>query len=167
MHAPTPFLRLEAVPAPDVWQARTILTDYAAGARSTATVMLRAGGLRAGDVAGLAVFGRPHAWLGVKRGTVGRTLVQFDERTGTTTDIPLRASRVWLRVECDFTLNAAAFSYSTNGTRFTRIGLPCDLHGGTTGCPSVPRSLFCYSTKTRGTAGHAEFGAYVVTIEPA
>ena len=105
MRDPFGFVRLDALPAPDVWHAPTALTLYAVGPRSTVTVALNVAGLRAGDIAGLALFNRPYAWLGAERGSAGLTLARFDERGGTTSRVRIRDLRVWLRAECDFVRN--------------------------------------------------------------
>ena len=83
------------------------------------TVTLDAAGLKPGDVAGLALFNRPYAWIGVERGDEGLTLAQFDEVSGKSRVAhPLKSARVWLRADCDFVKNIASFRYSTDGKTY-------------------------------------------------
>jgi beta-xylosidase len=116
------FLRLHSLPAPDLWHARNTLTQRAIGPRSTPTAVLKTGGMRIGDVAGLALFNWPYAWIGVSRDSAGLTLEQYDRSTDRSIRHPLFAARVWLRADCDFLTEKARFSYSTDGERFEPIG---------------------------------------------
>jgi xylan 1,4-beta-xylosidase len=72
------YLRLHALPAPDLWWARNTLTQRAIGPRSSPTVVLETAGMHPGDVAGLALFNWPYAWIGVRRDSTGFTIEQFD-----------------------------------------------------------------------------------------
>ena len=94
---PLPLIRLRALPAPDVWHARNTVTLYAVEPRSVVTVTLIAAALKRGDVAGLALFERPYAWLGVECMGGNLRLVHFDERSRTMRRVPLGTLRVWLR----------------------------------------------------------------------
>ena len=92
-------MRLHSLPAPDFWTARNTLTQRAVGPRSSATTLLDAGGMRAGDVAGLALLNRPYAWIGVRRTADGLALQQYDQTVDSTAAAPLPRTRVWLRVD--------------------------------------------------------------------
>ncbi len=159
------YLRLHALGAPDLWRARNTLTQRAIGPRSTVTAVLDAAGLKAGDVAGLALFNRPYAWIGVGRGDAGLRLTVFDEVTGKSSDAPLGSARVWLRAECDFVKNTATFDYSTDGTTFTPIGQPHVMAYGLITFQGVRNSLFAYHT-TGGEGGFADFDGIEVKEEP-
>lgn len=156
------FLRLHALPSSDLWRARNTLTQRAIGPRSTVTVVLDTKGMKTGDVAGLALFNRPYAWLGVESGSV--TL--FDEVTGETArGAPVKTSRVWLRAACDFMANKAAFSYSTDGKNYVPIGQPHTMAYGLITFQGVRYSLFAYN-KGEGDGGYADFDSIAVKEEP-
>ena len=155
------FLRLHALPSPDLWRARNTLTQRAVGPRPTVTVVLETKGLKSGDVAGLALFNRPYAWLGVESGSV--TL--FDEVTGDTARVPVTTSRVWLRADCDFIANKAAFSYSTDGKKYVPIGQPHTMAYGLITFQGVRYSLFAYN-KGEGETGYADFDSIEVKEDP-
>jgi len=116
------FLRLHALPARDLWRAKNTLTQRAIGPQSEPTAILETTGMRPGDVAGLALFNFPYAWIGVRRDSAGFWLEQFDQRTDSTVRLPLDAPRVWLRADCDFLTERARFSWSTDGKRFVPVG---------------------------------------------
>ena len=152
------FLRLHSLHAPDFWWARNTLTQRAIGPRSTPTAILETGGMRAGDVAGLALLNRPYAWIGVRRADDGDWLEQFDQLTGDTARVRLRTGRVWLRADCDFLTEQASFSYSTDGTRFRPLGKPFGMIFQLKTFQGVRYSLFHYNARG-GAGGHADFDA--------
>jgi hypothetical protein len=121
--------------------------------------------MKPGDVAGLALFNRPYASLGVERNSNGFTLVLFDEVTGGTARTPVSGTRVWLRAECDFLRNKATLLYSTDGMSYRRIGLPHTMAYGLITFQGVRYSLFSYNTHPGGEGGHADFDAVEVKEE--
>jgi hypothetical protein len=150
------WLRLHSLPAPDFWLARNTLTQRAVGPRSSATTLLDAAGMRADDVAGLALLERPYAWIGVRRTAAGMTLQQYDQTVDSTAAVPLRATRVWLRADCDFLTERAHFSFSTDGTRWTPLGRPFTMVFQLKTFQGVRFGLFHFNThRVRG--GVADF----------
>lgn len=122
----------------DLYRARNTLTHRIQGPTSTATVQLDHTAMRDGDRAGLALLRDSSAWIGVKRdgGTARVVMVNglsMDgswNTTGTGVEVAstaVPAGSVWLRATADIRPGAArsgTFSYSTDGTRFTRLGPP-------------------------------------------
>lgn len=120
----------------DLYWARNTLTHRIQGPTSTATVQLDHTAMRDGDRAGLALLRDSSAWIGVKRddGTTrlvmvnGLTMEGNWNTTGAGTEAAsatLSGSRVWLRANADIrpgTRRPGTFSYSTDGTAFTRLG---------------------------------------------
>jgi beta-xylosidase len=155
------YLRLHALPATSLWDARNTLTQRSIGPRSVPTTVLDTSAMKDHDVAGLALFNRPYAWIGVERSNGKASLVQFDEQTNRTTRVDLRASRVWLRAECDFLTEKAHFAYSTNGKEFIRFGEPLTMVFQLATFQGVRYALFSYNTaNARG--GAADFDAFSV-----
>jgi beta-xylosidase len=152
------FLRLHSLPAPDFWWARNSLTQRAIGPRSAPTTVLETGGMRAGDVAGLALLDHPYAWIGMHRDSSGLSVEQFDQTTGRTVRQPLDVARVWLRAECDFLTERARFSYSTDGTHFTPLGDAFTMVFQLTTFQGVRYALFHYNTGG-APGGYADFDA--------
>jgi hypothetical protein len=151
------FLRLNALQASDLLSARNTLTQRSIGPRSTPTVVLDASGLKPGGAAGLALFNRPYAWVGVTVDDEGPALTQVTEEAGHTTRIALASARVWLRAECDFLKEEARFSYSTNGKTFEPIGAPFRMVFQLMTFQGVRYALFSFNT--RAAAGYADFDA--------
>jgi beta-xylosidase len=155
------FLRLHSLPAPDLWRARNTLTQRAIGPRSTPTAVLETAGMRPGDVAGLALFNWPYAWIGAHRDSAGLSLEQYDRDTDRTVRLPLSAGRVWLRADCDFLTEKARFSYSTDGKRFEPLGDEFTMVFQLKTFQGVRYSLFHYNLLgARG--GYADFDAMTV-----
>ena len=167
MCQPFGFVRLDALPARAVWHARTALGLYAVGPRSTVTVALNVAGLRAGDIAGLALFNRPYAWLGAERGSAGLTIARFDERGGTTSRVRMLDLRVWLQAECDFVRSEVVLRYSTDGRRYAMIGHPHAIEGRPIGADGIECALFACNTKAEAEGGHAEFDSFLMITESA
>jgi beta-xylosidase len=155
------YLRLHALPAPELWWARNTLTQRAVGPRSSPTAVLETAGMRPGDVAGLALVNFPYAWIGVRRDSTGSTLDQFDQTTGRTERRPLRGTRVWLRAECDFLTEKARFSYSTDGAHFVPLGGEFTMVFQLRTFQGVRYGLFHYNAGG-APGGHADFDAMTV-----
>jgi beta-xylosidase len=140
----------------DLYWARNTLPHRILGPTSTATVQLDHTTMRDGDRAGLALLRDSSAWIGIKRdgGTTrlvmvnGLTMEGNWNTTGTGTEAAgatLSGSRVWLRANADIrpgTGRPGTFSYSTDGTTFTRLGPACSLvtTGGSSWATASPSS---------------------------
>jgi xylan 1,4-beta-xylosidase len=118
------FLRLHALPADNLWNARNTLTQRSVGPHSIPTVVMDATGLVPGDVAGLALFIQPDAWIGLTRNERGLTLIQHDGQTMREELRPSPSGRVWLRADCGYDSQLARFSYSNDGKAFQAVGKP-------------------------------------------
>lgn len=159
--------RLDALPALDVWHARTALTLYAVTPWCRVTVALGAAGLACGDSAGLAIFIRPYAWLGVECGHDGMTVSLYTERSGHTRRVPLTREHLWLRADCDVVRRRATFHYSLDGLRYASIGEPYLLGDGRGSTGAIPCSLFSCATAGLGSGGWAECHSFLANAEPA
>ena len=153
-------LRLRALAATSLWDARNTLTQRAIGPRSSPIAVLDISSMQDDDVAGLALFNRPYAWIGVERSNGTTSIVQFDEQTGRTARAELRGSRVWLRADCDFLSERAHFSYSTDGKTFAPLGEPLTMVFQLTTFQGVRYALFNFNT--RGEGGSADFDSFKV-----
>ncbi len=156
-------LRLHSLPAKNFWWARNTLTQRAIGPASTVTVQLGTAGMKANDVAGLALLNLPYAWLGVVRSADGTLVVrQFDQNGGQTTDLSLSSDRFWLRAECDFDSEQAIFSYSIDGQKFTPIGQPMKMVFQLKTFQGIRYSLFHFNSGGAA-GGYADFDNFSVS----
>ncbi|HEX3747752.1 MAG TPA: glycoside hydrolase 43 family protein [Bryobacteraceae bacterium] len=150
------FLRLHALPATNLWDARNTLTQRGIGPRSIPTAVMDTAGLKTGDEAGFALLIQPDAWIGVEKAESGAVLVQHDGQTMRDQRIPLTASRVWLRADCEYVTQLARFSYSTDGAVFHDIGEPFRMVTIGVTFQGVRYALFSFH-RGEGAAGFADF----------
>lgn len=139
------FLRLHSLAAPSFWEARNSLTQRAIGPESTATAVMDTSGMKAGDVAGLALLNLPYIWLGVKRDGDRYSVELYEQNEGKSISEPLGQSRIHLRVHCDFDRDIGQFSYSMNGREFKKIGEEFQLPFQLKTFQGVRYSLFHYN----------------------
>jgi beta-xylosidase len=154
-------LRLTALPAASLGDARNTLTQRSIGPRSLPIAVLDTSALRDGDVAGLALFNRPHAWIGVERVNGKSRVTQFDELTERAQSRDIDAAKIWLRADCDFITERATFSYSFDGKDFVPLGEPFTMVFQLGTFQGVRYSLFAYNT-AGADGGTASFDSFRV-----
>jgi beta-xylosidase len=164
-------MRLACLPAPaaaSLYDAPNLLLQKFTGPAFTATTVLDfAGTARAGDEAGLIVFGYSYAWIGVRRSAGGARLVQVSnveaskpgvEREVATIAAP--SGKVFLRATVA-TDAKCRFAYSLDGQTFTPFGEEVQATVGRWVGAKV--GLFAANagsgpaTEAAATAGHADF----------
>jgi xylan 1,4-beta-xylosidase len=155
------FLRLHSLPAAELMAARNTLTQRSIGPISIPTVVMDTNGMEAGDVAGLALFNAPYAWIGVSRGAEDSNIIQFNQLTGKTESAPFKGTRVWLRTHCDFLKEKARFSYSTDGEKFETMGDEFTMIFQLKTFQGIRYSLFNYNTGGKE-GGYADFDKFTV-----
>ena len=155
------YLRLHALPATSLWDARNTLTQRSIGPRSIPTAVIDVSGLQPGDLAGFALLIQPDAWLGIQKDENGLTLVQHDGQTMMDQRTPLPGPRVWLRADCDYITQLARFSFSTDGATFQSVGEPFRMVGIGSVFQGVRYSLFSFH-RGDGEGGFADFDSFHV-----
>jgi hypothetical protein len=154
-------LRLDALPAASLLQARNTLTQRSIGPRSSPIAVLDTSAMRDGDVAGLALFNRPYAWIGVER-TAGKTRVaRFDELSGRVEHRDIDGTKIWLRADCDFLTERATLSYSLDGKNYSPVGEPVTLVFQLGTFQGIRYSLFAYNG-AGAQGGTASFDSFEV-----
>ncbi|WP_405933998.1 glycoside hydrolase 43 family protein [Streptomyces longwoodensis] len=150
----------------DLYWARNTLTHRIQGPTSTATAQLDHSGMRNGDRAGLALLRDASAWIGVRRDgdttrvvmVNGLTMDSSWNTTGTGTEVAsasVAGSSVWLRATADIrpgAVRSATFSYSVDGTTFTRLGPAFPLGNDWRFFMGYRFALFNYATQALGGA---------------
>lgn len=155
------FLRLHTSAAPDFWRAHNTLTQRAVGPQSTPTAILETGGLKPGDVAGLALLNLPWAWIGVRCGPEGLMVEHFNQLTGKTERRAFTGSRIWLRAQCDFLREIATFSYGEDGMTFQPLGGEVTLVFQLKTFQGVRYSLFAFNDGG-APGGYADFDRFAL-----
>jgi beta-xylosidase len=150
------FLRLHALPATSLWDARNTLTQRGIGPHSIPTLVMETAGLQSGDRAGLALLIQPDAWIGVEKGSNGMQLIQHDGQSMKDQSVPLTASREWLRADCEYVTQLAQFSYSTDGKNYQNLGEPFRMVTIGVTFQGVRYALFNYH-RGGGDEGFADF----------
>ena len=154
-------LQLNALKATSLWDARNTLTQRSIGPRSSPITVLDISAMRDGDVAGLALFNRPYAWIGVERVAGQARIAQFDDLTGRIERRDIRSTRVWLRADCDFLTERATFSYSLDGKKYSPLGEPFTMVFQLGTFQGIRYSLFAYHTGA-ASGGTAAFDSFAV-----
>jgi beta-xylosidase len=155
------FLRLHSLPAESFWWARNTLTQRAIGPESTVTAVLETAGMKPGDVAGLALLELPYAWIGVARTDEGLEMRHYDQIADETTSESVEAERLWFRAHCNFDVDKATFSFSTDGETFKQVGSEFTLVYQLTTFQGVRYSLFNYNA-SGSAGGFADFDSITV-----
>jgi beta-xylosidase len=152
----------------DLYQARNTLTHRIPGPASSATIELDPAEMRDGDRAGLAMFRNESAWIGVKREN-GKFFVamndhlSMDESWKTknkgveAASRPVSSGKIWLRAAVDVRPGAersAQFSYSTDGSTFTPLGVPFVLNMDWRYFMGYRYAIFNYATQASGGKVH-------------
>lgn len=140
--------------------ARNTLTQRTFGPKSTGVTALETGGMKDGDVAGLAAFQAKYGFVGVKMSGNSKSIVMVNASSGSMTEVagvPLSQNRVYLKVLCDFTnqTDKAYFSYSLDGNNWTSIGNTLQMSYTLPHFMGYRFALFNYATKSAG--GYADF----------
>lgn len=155
------YLRLNSLPAKDFWNARNTLTQRAIGPESVVTTEIDVKGLKAGDVAGLALLNWPYATLGISKKETGFSITQYNQQTGESQAERIDASRLFLRASCNFDTEKAQFSYSIDGKNFYNIGAEFIMVFQLRTFQGIRYSLFNYNT-TGVNGGFADFNNFDV-----
>ncbi|MFC0533633.1 family 43 glycosylhydrolase [Phytohabitans kaempferiae] len=160
-------LRLQtATVTNDLYSARNTLTHRIQGPTSTATIELDYSTMANGDRAGLAMLRDQSAWIGVRREngayrvsmTNGLTMNSSWATTGTGAEqasAAVSGGRIWLRVNADIRPGSgrqATFSYSTNGSTFTRLGPAFTLNNAWQFFMGYRFGIFNHATQSLGGA---------------
>jgi len=118
------YMRLRATKATELNHARNLLTQRVQGPASEATARIDYSGLKNGDLAGLAVFQSPFAYLAIRRRSEGDKIVMVDDGKIVAEESLPSGHSIWLRATVDAKDFTASFAYSPDGNRFTTIGKP-------------------------------------------
>ncbi|MBN2030682.1 glycoside hydrolase 43 family protein [bacterium] len=178
------FLRLKTASVTDsLPNARNTLTQrmfacYSDTLASLATAKMDFGGMKDGDVAGLAVFQTPYAWIGVQKSNGKYTLMMvnngkvIDSRAIEGKTIYLRASAIHGsgaayyfdgRNQAPGT-GDASFSYSLDNKTFVRLGNKLPMKFSLKIFTGNKFCLFNYATKEKG--GSADFDWFRTEAAP-
>ena len=154
------FLRLHTAKVVSALpEARNTLTQrmFAYYSKSTPTIgvtKMDVGNMKDGDVAGLAVFQKPYAYIGVKRDGSSKYIVMVNN--GKVIDsAAVKGTTVYLRTHAYYGTSLASFDYSYDGKSFTPLGDKLHMKFSLRIFTGNKFCLFNYATKALG--GYADF----------
>ena len=154
-------LRLNTMPAKDLYWAKNTLTQRGIGPVSIAPVTLDASHLKEGDIAGLGLLNIPYEWVGVTVRNGKSILSYYDLGKDKTIESPLMKSEIYLRITGDFEHEWAQFSFSMDGVNFQNIGNKLVVPYQTKTFQGARYALFAFNQKER-MGGYAEFDDFRV-----
>lgn len=121
------YLRLStAKVVTNLRDARNTLTQrifafYSRTVPTNATVKMEIDSMQDGDVAGLAVFQNPYAFIGIKK-TNGLKYVVMVNNGRSIDSVAINASTVYLRAQAHYGTSRASFAYGFDNQSFKKLG---------------------------------------------
>lgn len=154
-------LRLNTLPAKDLYRAKNTLTQRGIGPVSIATVTLDASHMKDGDIAGLGLLNIPYEWVGIEVKNGAPVLSYYDLGTDTLIEKPLTERLMYLRITADFEHEKARFGYSEDGSEYTDIGDELIVPYQTKTFQGARYALFAFNRNDKR-GGYAEFDDFTV-----
>lgn len=139
--------------APNTLTQRTF-TYYADSIATTGITKIETGNMKDGDIAGLAVFQDPYAYIGVKQ-TNGKKYVVMVNNGKTIDSAAIGGSTVYLQTIASNSSKKAVFRYSLDNKTFTPLGNELTMKFSLTLFVGNKFCLFNYATQQTG--GYADF----------
>ncbi len=157
------FMRLKALLAPQLLEARNTLTQRVQGPSSEGSVEIHLQGLKDGNVAGFGIFQKPYAFVGVVQDGTKRQLVQcINGKIAEVLDPDFKHDKLWVRARVTDREFKATFFYSTDGIHYTPVKQALTMGLGFSWTANR-YALFNYTTKTEGIGGYADFNWFCFT----
>jgi len=160
-------LRLSTVKVvPDLREARNTLTQrifayYSTAAATIATVKINSDNMLDGDIAGLAVFQDPYAFIGIKKNNDLLYIIMVNN--GKVVDsVEINSPAVYLRAYAYYGTGRTSFAYSLDNQLFVKLGNELAMRFSLSVFTGNKFCLFNYATKTTG--GFVDFDWFRISI---
>lgn len=152
----------------DFLKARNSLTQRTFGPECSGTTAMDVSQMKDGDLAGLAALQRKYGFVGVKVAGKTKSIVMVSAASDSPVEVqsvPLTASTVFLKIECDFKNRAdkAWFFHSLDGAVWTAIGKPLQMTYTLPHFMGYRFALFNCATKNAG--GFVDFDYFRVSAK--
>ena len=156
------YMRLKALYAGDLKNARNTLTQRVQGPSSEGTVELEVAGLKNGNVAGFGIFQFPYAYVAVRQIDGKKQIVMCNNDDVIEQIDNFKGERLWIRARVTDKDFQARFYYSLDGKEFTPIG---NVLAMGLGLPWTANrfALFNFSMEQDGEDGYADFNWFRFT----
>ncbi|MBN2536045.1 MAG: family 43 glycosylhydrolase, partial [Spirochaetales bacterium] len=113
-------LRLQAVTAPNFWNARNSLTQKGQGPASSGSIKIDCSAMQPGDIGGLGMLGDPHGYIAVT--TNPRRIIMSEEDSVKATVDNISADILYFRIEMNFNNNQARFFWKDDSRDWQQSG---------------------------------------------
>jgi beta-xylosidase len=110
--------------------------------------------MKDGDIAGLAIFQDPYAFIAVKQENGSKQVIMVKD-SATIATVPMNGTTVYLRTIASNTTRKATFEYSFDNAAFTGLGDALATRFSLKIFTGIKFCLFNYATKEQG--GYADF----------
>ena len=151
----TGYLRLKTVKVVSgLPLARNTLTQrpfakYDQSIPTIGTTQMDASNMKDGDVAGLAVFQDPYAYIAVKQENSSKQIIMVNNGQPIAS-IPMTGNTIYLRTTASNSTGKASFEYSFDGKEFTQFGNELAMRFSLNIFTGNKFCLFNYATKETG-----------------
>jgi beta-xylosidase len=149
------WLRLQTVKAvPNLKEARNTLTqrifmNYDPSVPTAGVTKLDVSRMKDGDVAGLAVFQDPYAYIAIRMEDGKKRLIMVNDGE-IISSLPCRKNLVYLKAFASNAARVATFQYSFNGKKFASLGNDLKMRFNLTIFTGNKFCLFNYASKETG-----------------
>jgi beta-xylosidase len=162
------YLRLTTVKVvSDLREARNTLTQrpfayYSKTIPTVAVTKIEVDNMKDGDIAGLAVFQDPYAYIAVKQTNGSRYIIMVND--GETIDsVVMKGKTVYLQALAYYGTSKASFSYSFDNKKFTALGNELSMRFNLSVFTGNKFCLFNYATKSTG--GYVDFDWFRIKLK--
>lgn len=131
-----------------------MFTYYADAIPTVGVTRIEVGNMKDGDIAGLALFQDPYAYIGIKQIQGTRYVVMVNNGMEIAS-AALRSNTVYLQASARYDTGKATFSYSTDNKKFIALGNELDMKFNLSVFTGNKFCLFNYATKSPG--GYVDF----------
>ncbi len=148
-------------------EARNTLTQrpfayYSETIPTSAVTKIETDHMKDGDIAGLAVFQDPYAYIAVEQINDSRYIIMVNN--GETIDsVELKDKTVYLQASAHYGTGKASFSYSLDNKKFTPLGNELSMRFNLSVFTGNKFCLFNYATKSTG--GYVDFDWFRIKLE--
>ncbi len=150
------FMRLKAMRADSLLNARNTLTQRVQGPSSTGTVVMDVRGMKDGNIAGFGIWEMPYAYVGIHQNNGKRSIVMCNHGRIIEEIKDFTGERIWIRARATDRNFKANLYYSLDGESYHLIGNDLYMKNGLRWTGNR-FALFNYSTTEEGVGGYVDF----------
>lgn len=150
------FMRLKAMRADSLLNARNTLTQRVQGPSSTGTVVMDVRGMKDGNIAGFGIWEMPYAYVGIHQNKGKRSIVMCNHGQIIEEIENFTGERIWIRARATDRNFKANLYYSLDGESYHLIGNDLYMKNGLRWTGNR-FALFNYSTTEEGIGGYVDF----------